>query len=134
MFMQKKLPRTILKWQYNYKEIHFLLFKKMWSFSTRSLTLLQWESMVTRVLTKPQYSFFNLISKSSNKAKKRLVNAYAVGCNFYAGLCRISLSLPVYYAGFVSNFADFQFWPYCPSLTCSNFCSSPSLPMEGISN
>ena len=36
--------------------------------------------------------------------------------------------------GFVSNFADFQFWPYCPSLNCSNFCSSPSLPMEGISN
>ena len=44
----------------------------------------------TRVKTKPQYSFLNLISKSSNKAPEKLVNAYAVSCNFYAGYCRIS--------------------------------------------
>ena len=34
----------------------------------------------------------------------------------------------------VSNFADFQFWPYCPSLNCFYFCSSPPLPMKGTSN
>ena len=36
--------------------------------------------------------------------------------------------------GSASNFADFQFWPYWPSLNCYNFCSSPSLPMKVVSN
>ena len=36
--------------------------------------------------------------------------------------------------GSVSNFADFQFWPYCPYLNCFYFRSSLPLSMKGISN
>ena len=39
---------------------------------------------------KQTLNIHSLISKSSNKAKKRLVNVYAVSCNFYAGFCSIS--------------------------------------------
>ena len=60
------------------------------------------------VKTKPQYSFLNLISKSSNKAPEKLVNAYSVSCNFYAGFWRISLCLPVYYAGLCFQFCRFS--------------------------
>ena len=34
------------------------------------------------VKTKPNYSFFNLISKSNNKAPEKLVKAYAVSLTF----------------------------------------------------
>ena len=87
--MQKQLRQTITKWRY-IKRVTFY-FLKNWSFSTSLLTLLPWGSKVKRVFkTKPTYSFFNLISKSSNKAPEKLVNAGAVSCNFYTGYCRIS--------------------------------------------
>ena len=37
------------------------------------------------------------------------MQVFAESC--YAYLCIMQ--------GFVSNFANFQFWPYCPSLNCS---------------
>ena len=52
------------------------------------------------------------------------VQVFAESCNAYLYSMQ----------GSVSNFADFQFWPYCPYINCSNFCSNPSLAMEGISN
>ena len=93
-----------------YKEIHFLLFffKNVVIFYKIVDPFAMRVNGHKGVKTKPQYSFFNLISKSSNKAKKRLVNAYAVGCNFYAGFCRILLSLPVYYAGLCFQFCRFS--------------------------
>ena len=54
------------------------LFSKIWSFSTSSLTHLPWGSEVTSVKTKPQYSLFNLVSKSKTKASEKLLNACAV--------------------------------------------------------
>ena len=83
---EKKLPRTISKWWYKKK---VTLFSKFLSFSTSSLTLLPWGSEVTSVKTKPQYSLFNLVSKSKTKAPEKLLNACAVSWNFYACFCRI---------------------------------------------
>ena len=73
-----------------YKESHFLLSKKIVIFYKFVDPFTTGVRGHTSVKTKPQYSFFNLISISSNKAPEKLVNAEAVSCNFYAGYCRIS--------------------------------------------
>ena len=73
-----------------YKESHFLLFKKLVIFYKFVDPFAMGVKSQKGVKTKPTYSFFNLISKSSNKAPEKLVNAEAVSCNFYAGYCRIS--------------------------------------------
>ena len=73
-----------------YKESHFFLFKKFVIFDKFVDPFAMGVKSQKGAKTKPTYSFFNLISKSSNKAPEKLVNAYAVSCNFYAGYCRIS--------------------------------------------
>ena len=81
----KKLPQTISKWQYINK-VTFFFFKNLvifYKFIDRFAIYVRGHKGV-----KPQYSLFNLISKSSNKAP--LLLAYDVSCNFYAGFCRIS--------------------------------------------
>ena len=73
-----------------YEESHFLLFENVVIFYKFNDPFAMGVNSHKGVKTKPQYSFFDLISKSSNKSKERLVKAYAVCCNFYAGFCRIS--------------------------------------------
>ena len=65
-----------------YKESHFLLFKKLVIFYKFVDPFAMGVKSQKGVKTKPRYSFFNLISKSSNKAPEKLVNAEAVSCNF----------------------------------------------------
>ena len=81
----KKLPRTISTWRYINKVTLFFL-KNLVIFYKFVDPLAM--DVRGHKGVKPQYSLFNLISKSSNKAP--LLIAYDVSCNFYAGFCRIS--------------------------------------------
>ena len=114
----KKFPRTKMV---VHKESHFFTFSKIWSFCTISLLILSpWGSDVTRVL-KQNLNIHSLIwyLNQVTKPKKNyllplllvvtFMQVFAESC--YAYLCIMQ--------GFVSNFANFQFWPYCPSLNCS---------------
>ena len=131
--MQKKLLRTISKWRY-IKKVTFY-FKKKLSFSTSLLTLLPLGSEVTRGL-KQNLNIHSLIwyLNQVTKPQKNWLMPMLWVVTFMQVFWESHYAYMCIMQGSASNFAEFQFWPYCPSLNCYNFCSSPSLPMKGISN